>query len=141
QREVAVAFLNYASAAVNYFHPDYLGISIEANILLAHRPEKWIAYKSLIQTVYSELKTRYPQMPVFVTIQYEHMLGLQFESKNLQTLLQGMYPTVLQAEVRDLLRSSDALVLSTYPYMTLDAVLTATYYDAAMVMGQQADKP
>jgi hypothetical protein len=141
QPEVVLAFLNYASAAIDYLHPDYLGISVEANILLARRPDKWLAYKSLIQRVYAELKARHPEVTVFVTIQYEHMLGLQFESRNLQTLLQGVYPTVLQDEVRDLLRSSDALVLSTYPYMAVDAVITSTYYDAAITMGQQAGKP
>jgi hypothetical protein len=141
QPEVAQAFLNYAAATIDYFHPQYLGISVEANILLARRPEAWIAYKTMIQQVHASLKARYPQVIIFVSIQYEHMLGLQFESKNLQTLLKDVYPDVLQNEVRDLLHGSDALVLSTYPYMALDAVLTATYYDPAISMGELAGKP
>jgi len=123
--DVAQAFLNYASATIDYFHPQYLGISVEANILLARRPEAWIAYKTMIRQVHTSLKARYPQVTIFVSIQYEHMLGLQFESKNLQRLLTDVYPDVLQTEVRDLLRGSDALVMSTYPYMALDAVLKA----------------
>jgi hypothetical protein len=41
---VKTAFLNYAIAAVEFFHPQYLGIGVDVNILLARRPDLWSDY-------------------------------------------------------------------------------------------------
>jgi len=132
--QVEAAFLNYAIAVINYFNPKYLAIGIESNILLARHPEQWVAYKQFNQFLYSALKALYPNLMVFPTIQYEHMLGYQAESAYLATLLQNTYPNVLTSEVADLMRFSDAFCISTYPYMTAGITLTASYYDVAHIM-------
>jgi hypothetical protein len=138
--QVKAAFLNYAIATVEFFQPTYLGLAVEANILLARRPWLWNAYKELNRYVYTELKARYPTLPVFVTIQYEHMQGLLDDSRLLREALQDSYPTVLTNEVRELLRHSDLLALSTYPYMALGASLSPAYFDEAIALGAEAGR-
>jgi hypothetical protein len=139
---VMTAYLNYAIAAIEYFTPRYLGLSVECNVLLVRHPERWIAFKQLNAYVYSVLKWLYPNVTIFPTVQYEHMQGFQDESLRLRQALQTTYPDVLTAEIRDLLRYSDALALSTYPYMaTYHTLLTAEYYDAALALAREAGKP
>ena len=137
---VRQAFLNYAIAAVEFFHPKYLGIAVEANILLARSPTTWNSYLSLNAYVYTGLKRRYPDLVVFASVQYEHMLGLQYESKHLLEQVGSWWPTVLEDEVAELLKSSDLLVLSTYPYMTDGFALTPAYYDPALAVAQQGGR-
>jgi hypothetical protein len=73
---VKKAYLNYARRAINYFHPDYLAIGIEANIVQVNAPGRWAAYKRLHQYVYIELKKSYPDLPIFLTFSVNHMNGL-----------------------------------------------------------------
>jgi hypothetical protein len=138
--DVKTAFLNYAIATVEFFQPTYLGLGVEANILLARRPWLWAAYKELNTYVYTELKARYPGLTVFVTIQYEHMLGILNDSRVLADALHDTYPTVLTSEVRDVMRHSDLLALSTYPYMAVDAWLSANYFDEAVTIGAETGR-
>jgi hypothetical protein len=138
--DVKTAFLNYAIATVEFFQPTYLGLAVEANILLARRPWLWSAYKELNRYVYTELKARYPSLQIFVTIQHEHMLGLLYDSRLLADALRDTYPTVLTSEVRFLLEHSDLLALSTYPYMAVDAWLTEHYFDEAIALGAAAGR-
>jgi hypothetical protein len=133
--DVETAFLNYAIATVEFLHPTYLGISVEANILLARRPDLWSAYKTLNQYVYTRLKARYPDLVVFTGVQYEHMLGLLYDSRLLAVEAADSYPTVLVDEVKDLMKSSDLLALSTYPYMAHDALVSPAYFDTAIEVG------
>jgi hypothetical protein len=139
---VKAAYLNYAIAAIKYFKPHYLGLSVECNVLLARHPERWAAFKELNAYVYSVLKWLYPDVVIFSTVQYEHMQAFQDESLRLQQAASSWYPDVLTAEVRDLLRFSDVLALSTYPYMaTYHTILTAQYYDAALALASETGKP
>lgn len=105
---VKQAFVTYAARAVDYFRPQYLAIGIEANILISKDPNTWQDYKELHTHAYAELKKKYPTLPIFFTIQYDHLRGLEEESKKNA----GMQ----MDEVGDLLRSSDMTALSTYHY-------------------------
>ncbi|MFK8031723.1 MAG: TIM-barrel domain-containing protein [Gammaproteobacteria bacterium] len=135
--DVKQAMLNYMIAAVEFFEPTYLAINVEANILLAKRPDLWDGFKDLNAFLYMELKQRYPDLKVFSTIHYEHMLALHTESAQLQEDLADSYPGVLESEVRALLLNSDLMALSTYPYMVFDNPFTvggrpnADYFDRA----------
>jgi hypothetical protein len=137
---VKQAFLNYAIATVEFFHPTYLGLGVEANILLARAPWVWGAYKALNAYVYQELKRRYPDLIVFTTVQYEHMLGLQYDSQRLLEQVRDWYPTVLEDEVTDLMKHSDLLALSTYPFMAYGATDQPSHYDAALRVSQQSGR-
>jgi hypothetical protein len=72
---------------------------------------------------------------VFVNIQYEHIQGILYDSRALATTPHDTYPTVLVSEVEDLMRYSDLLALSTYPYMAVDAWLSPAYFDQALAVG------
>lgn len=135
------AFLNYAIAVVNYFHPKYLAVGVEVNILLARDPFQWTAYKSLNHFIYVSLKARFPDLTIFPTIQYEHMLGYQHDSAYLAAVLKSTYPDVLTAEVADLMQSSDAFTISTYPYMTAGLTIQPNYYGIAEAMASALGKP
>ena len=74
--DVKTAYLNYARRVVEYFHPDYLAIGIEANVAQVNAPESWEAYKQLHQFVYENLKAEYPDLPIFATFTISHMSGL-----------------------------------------------------------------
>ena len=139
--DVKQAFLNYAIATIEYFQPEYLGLGVESNILLARAPQKWAAYKELNAFIYSELKQRYPQLTIFVSVQYEHMLGQHTDSQILLSLVGAWWPTVLVDEVQSLLTHSDLLVLSTYPFMTYDAAPVRSHYDLAVILSQQTQRP
>ena len=139
--DVVRAYLNYAIAAVEFFQPTYLAIGIEANILLAKRPDLWLDYKELNAAVYTALKARYPGLVVVTTVQYEHMLGLQGASAALRDAVADIYPGVLESEVRDLLRHSDAIALSTFPHMAGGHVIDAGYYDTAAAIAADLGRP
>lgn len=138
---VKTAFLNYCVALIQYFKPDYLGIGIESNIVLAHCfDNKWITYQELHRYVYTELKRLYPNLPVFFTIQYEHMLGLHDASRTLRDRLASTYPDVLTVEMLKLLNYSDLISLSTYPYLSYGNTLTPGYYNPVLDISRTTGK-
>ncbi len=143
---VKQAFTNYAIAAVEFFQPAYLAIGIEANIVLAKRPDRWLAYKELNQHVYRALKQRFPSLIVFTTVQYEQMLGLFEESEDLAAMVRDSYPGVLEKEVLSLLQDSDLFAISTYPFMVENNLrmrngrLDADYYDRALTIARTAGR-
>jgi len=138
--DVKTAFLNYAIAAIEYFQPAYFAIGIESNILLARRPDRWEAYKELNKYVYQELKIRYPNLVVFTTINYEHLLGLGSWSADLREAVKDSYPNVLESEARFILADSDMLVIATYPYMIQGNVPDKDYFCVAKSMAREMRK-
>jgi hypothetical protein len=145
---VKTAFLNYVTAAVEALRPTHVALNVEANILLAKAPDKWTAFKDFNAFVYTALKQRYPQLVVFSTIQYEHMLGLTEESRSLALQLRDSYTDVLEGEVRALLQHSDLVAISTYPfiiennrYVRPDGRLDLDYYERAYALGRTLGKP
>lgn len=139
--DVKQAYVNYVSAAVNFFQPEYLAINVESNILLAKSPVLWNDFKELTQYVYSAIKARFPNIKVFSTIQYEHMLGLHDASAQLKQQMQGIYPDVLQNEVRSLLQNSDLFAVSTYPHRVAGNVVRDNYYDPMFALATATNKP
>lgn len=145
--EVKTAYTNFVIAAIETFSPDYVAIGIESNILLAIRPDEWQAYKELNAHTYSTIKGLYPDLTVFTTVHYEHMLALHAESIQLLDDVDDFYPDVLENEVRQLLQHSDLFAVSTYPYMVANNPLIVddepvpTYYDRFYAIGEQMSKP
>lgn len=138
---VKQACLNYCIALVEYYQPTFLAIGVETNILLARLPGQWSAYLKLHEFLYGELKRRYPSLYVFASIQYEHMLGLHIDSAQLAEQVKGFYPDVLRAEARRLMRSSDLVALSTYPFMVADAPLGPDWFQPAIDIAIELGKP
>ena len=95
---------------------------------LAKRPDLWADYKEMHAAVYTGLKARFPELTVFVTIQNEHLLGLQGASAALRDITKDFYPDVLEREVERLLEHSDLMGLSVHaPHMAAGNVIDASY--------------
>ena len=108
---VKTAYVNYLRRVIAYFDPDYLAIGIEANIVISNAPGLWNDYLELHTHAYREIKRSHPSLSVFVTVQYEHLRGIEGDSKkNLRFQRPG---------VASLMQHSDLLALSTYQYGTV----------------------
>lgn len=105
---VKAAYLSYVRRAVEFFEPDYLAIGIEANLIISKSPDLWSEYLALNAHVYRGIKQRHPNLPVFATIQYEHLRGIESEAKRNRGL---QIPAVTE-----LMENSDFLALSTYRF-------------------------
>ncbi|MBI5934718.1 MAG: hypothetical protein HY867_13515 [Chloroflexi bacterium] len=128
--QVKKAYLNYVRRAVNYFHPDYLAIGIEANIVQVNAPEKWAAYKRLHRYIYTELKKSHPDLPIFLTFSVNHMNGLD-----------GGDTAAQKKEIKTLLPYSDIVGLSAYPYgwaynSGSPAPIPQNFFDVALSFGK-----
>lgn len=128
--KVKKAYLNYVRRAVNYFHPDYLAIGIEANILQVNAPGKWAAYKRLHRYIYNGLKKSHPDLPIFLTFSVNHMNGLDGGNKAAQ-----------KREITALLPYSDLIGLSAYPYgwaynSGSPAPIPQNFFDVALSFGK-----
>jgi len=77
-------------------------------MIITKAPEKWPAYLELNAHIYNGIKAKHPNLPVFSTVQYEHMRGIEGDSKPNQHL---QIPAV-----KKLMKHSDYLALSTYRY-------------------------
>ena len=106
--EVRKAFLNYAIYAVRFWHPDFLNIGIEANLLKRKSPGKWRDYVELQKETYAALKEKYPRLPVFASVTGPDMLAGYTETDT---------KTQLEA-LADVEKYSDICAISVYPYMT-----------------------
>ena len=139
--QVKTALLNYSIALIETFQPEYFGLGVEINILMAKRYDAWGDYKKLNQYLYTELKQRYPDLYIFPTIQYEHMLGLHDASRQLADYLADSYPVVLWWEMYQLMFYSDAFVISTFPYLSYNNQIYQGYYDLAFNLATVHGKP
>lgn len=105
---VKTAFLNHAVTTVEFFRPDYLAIGIEVNLLQKLDPDRWSAYLELHRHTWTELQTRYPSLPIFVSITAADMLGgLTDADVELQ-----------RAALADLEPYTDLLGVSFYPFLS-----------------------
>ncbi len=127
--DVKKAFLSHTLRAIKAFNPDYLAIGVETNMLISSRPDLWDEYLELHEHVYSNVKARYPDLPVFATVQYEHLRGIENDSKKNAHL---QIPAVTK-----LLKHSDYVALSTYRYGKLHPnPPTKEFFDLALSFGK-----
>ncbi len=127
--DVKTAYLNYVRRIIEELDPDYLAIGIEANIVISKAPKLWAPYAALNAHVYQAIKREHPRLPVFATVQYEHLRGIEDEAKR---NLKHQRPAVAQ-----LLRHSDYLALSTYRYGTVHPnPMSSSYFDVAKSFGK-----
>ncbi len=105
--EVITAYGNYAAHVAALMQPDFMAIGIESNILLSKKPDLWPAYVHLHRAVYARLKQDYPALPVFFTVDVQHLRGY-FDDAD---------AAAQDKAVRVLLDASDLFALSSYPFM------------------------
>lgn len=106
--DVIRAFINYSESVIETFEPDYMMFGIEVNLLMKIRPDLWDAYMVLHRETYTELKARYPDLPLLVSV-----TGID--------LVPGYTDANIDDQRRalaDIIDYTDILALSVYPYMT-----------------------
>ncbi len=109
---VKKAYLNYCERIIDFYQPDYFCFGIEVNLLLLNEPSKWQKYMELHRNTYKELKKKYPDLPVFVSVTGVDLLGeyTASDENNQQTAL------------REIMEYSDMLGLSMHTF--LSSILT-----------------
>ena len=115
--EVQTAFLNYAIRMVELFRPKYLVIGVEVNLLLTNSPEKWDGWVQLNRYVYTQLKARYPDLPVGVSVfcvPYFDQWAPEHDSE-----------AQIEALHRDIEPWTDYIAFSVHPFMS---ALLADYF-------------
>jgi hypothetical protein len=123
---VKAAVLNHMREMVDFFQPAYLGIGVESNIMLARIRTHWDAYLDLHRHLYTNLKTEYPRLTILFSIQYEHFLGKHAESAQVAASGDGA------ASLRQMMEFTDALAISSYPYLVKDLEAGPNYFDPAV---------
>lgn len=103
---VKAAYLNYCKRVIEFFQPDYFAMSIEANLLYKFRPESWSGYLELHEFIYGQLKSLYPDLPIFTTISGAPLL---------KGFLQENDHVIQRLAAMQLLESSDYYAISFYP--------------------------
>ncbi len=69
--EIVRAYLNYCRFMIDKFEPKYFAYGIEVNMLGHHDPEAFRDYLVFVENTYVGLKSSYPDLPIFLTIQLE----------------------------------------------------------------------
>ncbi|MCC6382558.1 MAG: hypothetical protein IT304_08605 [Dehalococcoidia bacterium] len=103
------AFLAYTAYVVKNYHPDYLALGVEINMLYERAPRQFEAFVTLYNQAYDVAKAAGPRTKVFPTFQLEDLEGR----------IGAIHPP--HWEVLDSFRGRmDALAVSTYPFLTVD---------------------
>ncbi|HEX2622825.1 MAG TPA: hypothetical protein VHL11_21850, partial [Phototrophicaceae bacterium] len=128
--EVKTAFLKYCEDIIAFFQPDYFAFGIEVNLLKSNNAALWDAYMTLHRYIYQELKAKYPDLPIFVS-----MTGID--------LLEGYTDVDHESQIeafQQVMEYSDYLGISIYPYMTryMTSSLPLAIFDQ---LAELTDKP
>jgi hypothetical protein len=100
------AFLAYTTYVLKNYHPAYLALGVEINMLYERSPQQFNAFVSLYKEAYKAAKATSPHTKVFPTFQLEDLEGT----------LSTVHPP--HWEVLDAFHGSmDALAVTTYPYL------------------------
>lgn len=106
---IKTAYLNYCKRIIDFFQPDYFGMAIESNLLYMMNPDVWSDYLHLHEFIYRQLKSLYPDLPVFSSVAGAPMLkDFLVDNDHVQQRL----------AVMQLLQFSDYYALSFYPHLS-----------------------
>jgi len=75
-RDLRDAFVAEATFIARNMRPDYLALGTEVNATYERNPEGYFAFLEAYQDAYRAVKDASPQTQVFVTFQYEELLGV-----------------------------------------------------------------
>jgi len=99
--EIIRAYRNYCRFMIDKFKPEYFAYDIEVNMLGYHDPEAFEDYLILMENIYKDLKSFYPDLPIFLTIQLE-TFNNHFEKQ--KGIIESIIPY------------TDYIAISTYPF-------------------------
>ncbi len=124
--DVITAFVAHCRNMIDAFAPDYFAYGIEVNMLRATQPGLWPAFVNLAQAVYTQLKTDFPQLPIFHTLQASFYYA---------------DPLNQTTAINEILAYTDVIAVSAYPFIE-EADPDQLPVDYFSAMGQLApDKP
>ncbi len=106
---VRTAYFNYCKRIIDFFEPDYFNMAIEANLLYVNNPSKWSEYILMHQYVFSQLKSAFPDLPIFTSVAGAYLLPGFFD---------GNDHVQQRLAVMQLLDYSDYYGISFYAYLT-----------------------
>lgn len=105
-KDLRNAFVAYTAYVVKNYHPEYLALGVEINMLYERTPAQFEAFVSLYAEAYAVAKAANPSTKVFPTFQLEDIEGRSGIA----------HPP--HWEVLDYFRGRmDALAISTYPFL------------------------
>ena len=99
--EVITAYRNYCHRIIDAIQPDYFAFGIEINASFLINTTPFDNYLMFADSIYIELKSSYPSLPIFLTFQDQSF------NKN---------KAELQEVTSSLLSYSDMIAVSTYPF-------------------------
>jgi hypothetical protein len=99
--EAIQAYVNYCRYMIKKFKPDYFAYGIEVNILADKDPEEFEKYLVMAEQAYTTLKKENPGLPIFLTLHIDTYVT---------------HPVEQKAAIDRLLKYSDYVAVSTYPY-------------------------
>lgn len=70
------AYVRYVRYVVDLVRPDYLSPGLEVNVLFTKCPSQKDYFMTWYAGVHSALKAAYPSLPIFPTVQMEHLYGI-----------------------------------------------------------------
>ena len=100
--DVVAAYLQYCRRIIDIVNPDYFGYGIETNASFRNTDPEFEAFLELADVIYTTLKSEYPQLPIFLSIQDQ-----SFPNSRAELLLTS----------ERLLAYSDIIAVSTYPFL------------------------
>jgi hypothetical protein len=99
--KVVTAYINYISRLIDTFQPVYVNYGVESNNS-TWNPAEFVLYKDFLLKVYSQLKTKYPGIPFFISFMVnETTEGYSYASQ--------------------LVAYTDFIGLSAYPYVVVSS--------------------
>lgn len=102
--KIITAYINYISWLIDAFKPIYINFGVESNNPFWD-PTAFIHYTNFISNVYTQLKAKYPGIPLMVSFMVDENAGSLINAKKL-------------------LPYTDFLALSAYPYVTVSSSAT-----------------
>lgn len=100
--DVISAYIKYCKRVIDAVEPDYFAYAIESNAAFRKEDVAFTKFLSLAEVVYINLKSAYPNLPIFLTLQ-----DRSFENSH-QELLETS---------KILLQYSDYIAMSSYPFL------------------------
>ncbi|MGW9687190.1 hypothetical protein [Flagellimonas sp. 2504JD1-5] len=99
---VVSTFIKYCKRLIDEVNPDYFGYGIETNATFRKDDAEFAQFLSLTEAVYTALKTDYPNLPIFLSLQDQ-----AFDTPKTELM-----------EISEMLvANSDYVAMSTYPFL------------------------
>lgn len=99
------AYFKHCTYLIDAFVPDYFVLSLEVNELLMNVPEKWEAYKALMQNIRTRIKSNYPNLPISESVTLHNWYNPEVVNKNEYI-----------SEVTNYVNNFDFVAVSNYPF-------------------------